>query len=330
MQTKPTRIVIDAMGGDFAPHEIVRGAVMAAREDATPVILAGRVQAIEAELHKNDAHGLDIQIVPADDVIEMGETPAAALKKKKDSSIIAAVRQVAEGKAQALVAAGNTGATVAATLFGLGLQPGIDRPAIAVQLPTRKRPIVFLDAGANSDCTPDMLLQFARMGRAFSSSVLRITHPRVGLLNIGVEAGKGSALYRGAYQLLHQQREALNFIGNVEGKELYDGDCDVVVCDGFVGNVTIKVTQGVGSMAVSRINEEARRSRFARWLLPLARPALCRVRQQTDADACGGALLLGVNGICVIAHGNSKATTIRNAIRLARQSVPFSITPPRC
>ncbi|MCD8483482.1 MAG: hypothetical protein LR015_12980 [Verrucomicrobia bacterium] len=201
----------------------------------------------------------------------MGESPAEALKKNKDASIIAAVKKLANGDAHALVAAGNTGATVAAALFGLGREPGIDRPAIAVNLPTQKRPIVFLDAGANSDCKPEMLLQFASMGRAFSSAVLGVELPRIGLLNIGAEAGKGSALYREAFKLLHEQRAVLNFIGNVEGKELYLGNCDVVVCDGFVGNVTIKVTQGVGAMAIHQIQKEAQRSPVARWLVPLAR-----------------------------------------------------------
>jgi phosphate acyltransferase len=318
-------VAIDAMGGDHAPHEVVKGAVMASRETMTRVILAGREAQIEAELSQYDTDGLDIAIAPADEVIEMGESPGGALKKKKGASIIAAVAEVAKGNADALVAAGNTGAAMASSLLGLGRLPGIDRPAIAVQMPTRKRPIIFLDAGANSDCEPEMLLQFASMGRAFSSSVLGIKNPSVGLLNIGSEEGKGSALYRQAYQLLEQQRSPLNFIGNVEGRELYNGDCEVVVCDGFVGNVTIKVTQGVGAMVLNHIEQEAYRSCWGKRLFSIAGPLLRRVRQQTDADACGGALLLGIRGIVVIAHGNSNARTIKNAIRLARQSVEGNV-----
>lgn len=315
------RVAVDAMGGDFAPEEIVKGAVLAAREYDIPLVLVGQVDKIETELAKYDINGLDIEIVKADEVIEMGESPGTALRKKKNASIVVTVQQVAEGRAQALVAAGSTGAAMAACLFGLGRLPGIERPAIAVQLPTMKKNVLLLDGGANCECEPEMLHQFAIMGSTFSSSVLGIENPRVGVLNIGEEAGKGNALAQAAYNLLKEKGEHLNFIGNVEGKELFMGVCDVVVCDGFVGNMTLKVTEGVAKMIFTLLKSELMKSPLVKLGAMLAKPAFMRMKKRTDPEEYGGALLLGIKGTCIISHGSSSAKAIKNAIKLAKESV---------
>ncbi|OGI00843.1 MAG: hypothetical protein A2Y25_06920 [Candidatus Melainabacteria bacterium GWF2_37_15] len=315
------RVAVDAMGGDYAPEEIVKGAVLAAREDGTPILLVGQVDKIQAELAKYDTKGLDIDIVRADEVIEMGESPGTALRKKKNASIVVTVQQVAEGRAQAIVAAGSTGAAMAASLFGLGRLPNIERPAIAVQLPTLKKPVLLLDGGANSECEPEMLHQFAIMGSTFSSSVLGVENPRIGILNIGGEAGKGNLLSQETYKILDQKRDHLNFIGNVEGRELFTGICDVVVCDGFVGNVTLKVTEGVAKMVFRLFKAEAGKSLWTKLAALCAKPLLMGIKKRTDPDEYGGALLLGIKGICVISHGSSHAKAIKNAIKLARESV---------
>ena len=252
-----TRIAVDAMGGDNAPFEIVAGAVWAAAEYGVAIELVGKEDRIESCLEKIKRNGflsdcgkagrqrrvkvdidsLDIKITHASEVIEMGEAPGQAIRKKKNSSIVLTVNSVATGSSDALVAAGSTGAAMASSLFGLGRIPGVDRPAIAVTLPTMKKPIVVIDGGANSNCTPQMLKQFAVMGMTFSKNVLGIENPRVGVLNIGEEAGKGNELAQAAYNLLEEEKEKFNFMGNVEGRELFLNVCDVVVCDGFVGNV---------------------------------------------------------------------------------------------
>lgn len=315
------KVAVDAMGGDYAPEEIVKGAVLAAREDNTPVLLVGQVDKVQAELAKYDINGLDIEIVRADEVIEMGESPGTALRKKKNASIIVTVQQVAEGRAQALVAAGSTGAAMAASLFGLGRLPNIERPAIAVQLPTMKKPVLLLDGGANSECDPEMLHQFAIMGSAFSSSVLGNKNPRIGILNIGEEAGKGNPLAQATYKILDRKRDVINFIGNIEGREMFMGVCDVVVCDGFVGNVTLKVTEGVAKMVFNLFKSEVNKSLLVKLGALIAKPALMGMKKRTDPDEYGGALLLGIKGTTVISHGSSKAKAIKNAIRLAKESV---------
>ncbi len=315
------RVAVDAMGGDYAPEEIVKGAVLAAREFGTPVLLVGQADKIQAELNRYDTKGLDIEIVPADEVIEMDESPGTALRKKKNASIIVTVQQVAEGRAQALVAAGSTGAAMAASLFGLGRLPNIERPAIAVPLPTLKKPVLLLDGGANSECNPEMLHQFAIMGSAFSSTVLENESPKIGILNIGGEAGKGNPLAQETYKILDKKRDVINFIGNVEGREIFTGICDVVVCDGFVGNVTLKVTEGVAKMVFRLFKQEAKKSFLAKLGALVAKPVLMGIKRKTDPDEYGGALLLGVKGICVISHGSSKSKAIKNAIRVARESV---------
>lgn len=339
-----TRIAIDAMGGDHAPKEIVCGAVWAAAEYGVAIELVGKQDRIEYELEKIKTEGfmstcggfknkrikidtskLDIKITQAAEIIEMGEAPGQAIRKKKKSSIVLTVAAVAEGSSDAMVAAGSTGAAMASSLFGLGRIPGIDRPAIAVTLPTMKNPIVVIDAGANSNCSPDMLVQFAVMGTTFSKNVLNIETPRVGVLNIGEEAGKGNELAQATYKLLEENQDKLNFIGNIEGKEIFSGICDVVVCDGFVGNVALKITEGTSSMLFRMIKQEFKADFLGKIAGLIASPFMKRIYKKINYEEFGGALLLGVKGITVISHGSSKAYAIKNAIRVAKNAVETGV-----
>ena len=255
----------------------------------------------------------------------MGEAPGQAIRKKKKSSIVLAVAAVATGSSDAMVAAGSTGAAMAASLFGLGRIPGIDRPAIAVTLPTMKNPIVVIDAGANSNCSPEMLFQFAVMGTTFSKNVLNIESPRVGVLNIGEEAGKGNELAQATYKLLEDNQDKINFIGNIEGKELFSGLCDVVVCDGFVGNVALKITEGTAGMMFRMLKKEFKANPLAKIAGLIASPFMKNIYKKINHEEFGGALLLGVKGITVISHGSSKAYAIKNAVRVARDAVETGV-----
>lgn len=340
-----TRIAVDAMGGDYAPHEIVAGAVWAAYEYGVAIELVGKQDKIEQELDKISQEGfytdcgsgskkltrikidtskLDIKITHAAEVIEMGEAPGQAIRRKKKSSIILAVDAVAQGSSDAVVAAGSTGAAMASSLFGLGRIPGIDRPAIAVTLPTMKKPIVLIDGGANSNCTPEMLHQFAIMGSTFSKNVLGIENPRVGVLNIGEEAGKGNELAQATYKLLDAQ-DKVNFVGNIEGKEIFLNVCDVVVCDGFVGNVALKITEGTSKMLFELIKREFKSDIVGKIIGLIAKPFLKRINKRINYEEFGGALLLGVKGITVISHGRSKAYAIKNAVRVAKDAVETGV-----
>lgn len=319
------RIAVDAMGGDYAPVEIIKGAVLGAKEHKVALQLVGQIDKIEVELKKYDTSGLDIKLTQADEVIEMDESPGTAIRRKRNSSIVVAVDAVSKGESQALVAAGSTGAAMAASLFGLGRLPGIDRPAIAVVLPTMNKPVVMLDAGANSTCEPHMLHQFAVMGSIFSKCVVGVESPRIGILNIGGESSKGNTLTQGTYKLLAQNQDHLNFIGNVEGRELFMGISDVVVCDGFVGNITLKVAEGVANMIVKMLKDELNSSILAKIGAAIAKPAFLKLKKKSDYEEYGGALLLGIKGICVIGHGGSKAHAIKNAIRVAKESVSTDV-----
>lgn len=340
-----TRIAVDAMGGDHAPYEIVAGAVWAAQEYGVGLELVGKVDEIQNVLdevkHKGfltdkgragrkhrikvDYTQLDIKLTPASEVIEMGEAVGQAIRKKKDSSIVKSVEAVATGSSAAVVAAGSTGAAMASSLFGLGRLPGIDRPAIAATLPTMDKPIVVIDAGANSNSTPEMLHQFAVMGQTFSKHVIGIENPRVGVLNIGEEAGKGNELAKNTFKLLDECKDRINFVGNIEGKELFANICDVVVCDGFVGNVALKVTEGTGSVLFKMIKHEFKSDFIGMILGWLAKPFFRRIYARTNYEEFGGALLLGVKGITIISHGRSKAYAIKNAVRVAKEAVESGI-----
>ena len=340
-----TRIAIDAMGGDHAPFEIVAGAVWAAADYGVALELVGKQDRIEHCLEviqqegflsecgkagrkrrvRVDVKSLDIKITHASEIIEMGEAPGQAIRKKKNSSIVLSVNSVATGSSDALVAAGSTGAAMASSLFGLGRIPGIDRPAIAVTLPTMKKPIVIIDAGANSNCTPQMLRQFAIMGMTFSKNVLGIERPRVGVLNIGEEAGKGNELAQNTYNLLEEEKEKFNFMGNIEGRELFLNLCDVVVCDGFVGNVALKITEGTSSMLFRMIKSEFKSDFLGMVIGLLAKPFMKRIYEKINYEEFGGALLLGVKGITVISHGRSRAYAIKNAVRVAKEAVETGV-----
>lgn len=314
-------IAVDCMGGDYAPHEIVKGAIQGARLYNVRLQLVGPPERIQAELNQLDTAGIDYEIVSALETIEMGESPATAIRKKRDASIVVASLCVAKGQAQGLVAAGNTGAAMASALFNMGRLEGIDRPAIAVVLPSSKpSPTLLLDAGANADCIPEMLIQFARMGSIFVQAVLQVQHPRIGLLNIGEEPSKGNSFSLSTYKLLEQHDE-FNFVGNVEGKHLFDGTADVVVCDGYTGNVALKTAEGVGNMVMSVFREEASKSLRAKAGALLIRSTMRKVKKKVSDEEFGGALLLGVKGICVIGHGGSNAYAIQNAVRVAKDAI---------
>lgn len=315
------RIAVDAMGGDFAPDEIVAGAIRAREELGVTVLLVGDPQRIEACLRAH-SHPSGLEVVPAEGAIEMTEEPLSALRRKPKASINVAVNLVKSGKADAVVSAGHSGAAMAAALLRLGRIPGIDRPAIGAVFPTLQgdRPVLVLDVGANVDCRPKFLEQFAVMGSIYSQYVLGVPEPRVGLLNIGEEACKGNDLSVRAHQLL-QENDHLTFVGNAEGRDVLSGDFDVVVCDGFTGNVLLKFAEAVGGVMLQILKEELLQGVQGKVGAALLKPNLKRIKQRMDHAEHGGGLLLGVNGVCIIGHGSSKAPSIYNAIRLAKEAI---------
>lgn len=313
------RIALDAMGGDHAPAETVAGAVAAAREYGVEVALVGRTDAIAAELAKHTTTGLTLPIVEAPDIIEMDEHPANAARRKPNSSINSALRQVREGHAAAMISAGNSGAVMAAALFVLGRVPGIERPAIGAVLPSGQGRVLLIDAGANTDPKPQQMLQFGQMGAIFMERVQGVKNPRVGLLANGEEETKGNQLVQETYPLL--KASGLNFIGNIEGKDIPAGIADVVVTDGYTGNVALKLTEGVASFLLGTIRAELTANLLSKLLAAGVRPAFNRVRARLDYREVGGAPLLGVDGVTVIAHGRSDALAIQNAIRACKEAV---------
>jgi len=314
------RIVVDAMGGDYAPREIVEGAIQAAMEYGVGIILVGQQEAINRELAGHKVDNLDLEVVHASEIIDMGEHPATAIRKKKDSSIVVGIRLVKEGRGDAFISAGNTGAAMAAALFGYGRIKGIDRPAIASVMPTIRGTSLILDAGANADCKPRNLVQFGIMGSIYAEKILGIANPKVGLLNIGEEETKGNELSQEAYKLMKNQT-GVNFYGNVEGRDIPQGVADVVVCDGFVGNVVLKFAEGLAKGLLSMIKEELNKSLLAKLGGLMSMPALVGLKKRMDYAEYGGAPLLGVDGICIISHGSSRAKAIKNAIRVAGECV---------
>lgn len=309
------KIAVDAMGGDYAPREIVLGAVRARRELGIDVILVGNEIQVTKELKSQKAEHL-IPVVNAAEIIAMNESPAGAVRRKRNSSIVKAVEIIKEGNAAALVSAGSTGAAMAASLLHWGRIKSIGRPAIATLLPNRNGGTLLLDAGANTDCSPKHLLQFAIMGSLYSELILGVKNPAVGLLNIGEEETKGNELTLSAYSLLKES--GVNFIGNVEGRDIFSGVADVVVCDGFVGNVVLKTGEGLATALFNTIREEISKSVLAKLGATLIIPLLKELKRKMDYAEYGGAPLLGVNGITIIAHGSSNSTAIKNAIQLAK------------
>ncbi len=312
------RIALDAMGGDHAPAEPVAGAVAAARAYGIEVALVGRTVAIEAELAKHDTAGLALPIIEAPDLIEMDEHPANAARRKPNASINVALRLVKGGTAAAMISAGNSGAVMAAALLTLGRIPGIERPAIGAVLPTPGGRVLLIDAGANTDPKPSQMVQFGQMGAIFMEKVQGVRNPRVGLLANGEEASKGNELVQATHPLL--AASSLNFVGNIEGKDIPAGAVDVVVADGYTGNVVLKLTEGVASMLLGMIRTELTANVLTKILAAGLRPVFRRVRSRLDYREVGGAPLLGVEGVVVIAHGRSDARAIENAIRACKEA----------
>jgi len=306
------------MGGDNSPCHEVDGAVKAARRWQIPIVLVGQSEIVAEELAKHDTQGLDIRIEHASEVVGMQDSASDAVRKKKDSSIRVSFNMVKEGRANAVVSTGNSGATMAAGMFVLKRIPGIDRPAIATLVPNLEDQTLVLDVGGNVDCKPLHLVQFALMGSVYVAQMLGKTKPRIGLLSNGSEESKGNELTREANQIL--KRTSLNYVGYTEGRDIYNANVDVVVCDGFVGNVVLKVSEGLAE-AIGAILREEFSSRFLSKLgYLLARPALKAFKKKVDYAEYGGAPLLGVQGTAMICHGSSNPQAIMNAIKMAHDS----------
>lgn len=313
------KIAVDAMGGDYAPSVVVEGAVWATRDTGIPIILVGDRERVEDELKRYDWERLPISIKHASEVVGMDESPTQAIRRKKDSSIRVCFELVRGGEAGAVVSAGNSGAAMAAGVFILKRLKGVDRPAITVTLPTLKEPAIMLDVGGNVDCKPIHLVQFAIMGDVYARYVLKKERPRVGLLSNAEEEEKGNDLTRETHQIL--KKGSLNYIGYVEGKDIYYGDVDVVVCDGFVGNVALKLSEGLAEAVATMLKKEILSSWLARLGYLLVRGAFKNLRKKIDYSEYGGAPLLGIDGICIISHGASSSKAIKNAILRAERYV---------
>ena len=312
------KIVVDAMGGDHAPEAAVEGAVMAAREYETEIILTGLSDQIHSILNRLDPdHRLSIQVVHADEVVEMHDSPSKVLRSKRKSSMKIGLDLVKEGTASAFLSAGNTGAVLAYSTIILRPLKGVDRPAIAIQLPTLKGDAILLDAGANVDCKTNQLFQFGIMGHVFAEYILGKKNPLVGLLSIGEEDGKGNEIVKEAFQMLKASH--INFIGNVEGKEVYRGNADVIVCDGFTGNVALKISESLAEMIGSNLKRLFKSNWLSKLGYLLLKPKLDEFKKKVDYSETGGAPLLGVNGVVIIAHGSSSPKAIKNAINRARE-----------
>jgi glycerol-3-phosphate acyltransferase PlsX len=314
------RIAVDAMGGDKGPRVVVAGAIDAAlaRPGEIRIILVGREEALRPLVGKVDSSL--VEIVHASESIDMHESPANAIRKKKDASITVALRLVREGKADAMISAGNTGAVVASSLLTIGRLHGVSRPAISTLWPNKRKGAVVLDVGANHECTPKNLVQFAVMGSVFAEKHLGIKNPRVGLLNIGEERSKGNELVRDSYGLLETDGR-IQFVGNVEGRDVFDGAADVVVCDGFVGNVILKFSESIYSFLSHLVRDQIRRGFLAKAGALLMKPAFTSIRSRLDYAEYGGAPLLGVNGVVIISHGKSSRRAIKNAVLAGAKSV---------
>ena len=308
------------MGGDEAPASIIDGALVAARHLQVGLLLVGRRDLIERQLSRHPrVSWLDIDIQDASERIEMEEPAAAALRRKPRASIRVAADAVAEGRAQALFSAGHTGASVIAAHSAFGRLPGVDRPALATIIPTRTHPAVLLDSGATVECRPHHLVQFAIMGVAYARVALGCAAPRVGLLSVGAEESKGNDLTREAHRLL--KIAPVNFVGNVEGPDVFAGHADVIVCDGFTGNITLKVSEGLVETVESLLHDELSSTFGTRVGYLLSRQAYRRFRKRLDYSEYGGAPLVGVNGLCIVGHGRSTAKAVRNAVAMAARAV---------
>jgi len=319
------KIALDAMGGDFAPEQVVAGGVQAQRELGVEVVFVGQKEKVDGALAASGA-GKWAEIEDAPEVIGMDEHPANAVRSKKASSMVRGIQMVEDGRASGFVSAGNSGAVMAAALFGLHRIPGVERPAIGAVIPTATGRCLLLDAGANADARPEYLVQFARMGTIYAQRVMDIQEPRVGLLSNGEEPGKGNQLVQATEPLLRAQ-SALNFVGNIEGNDVFKGKADVIVCDGFTGNVLVKTAEGAAELLFHSIRDAIKADPVTSLGGLLVRPKLQALRDRMDWRELGGWLLLGVNGVAVIAHGRSDAHAIRSAIRVARDAVERQVIP---
>jgi glycerol-3-phosphate acyltransferase PlsX len=321
------QIGLDAMGGDSAPRNEVEGAIQAARElrGSVEIHLIGDAERIYRHLDRKEAVELSIHVEHSSERILMGESPVAAYRAKQDSSIGVAARMLRDGRIDALVSAGNTGAVVATVLLSVGRISGVQRPAIAVLVPTPGGHTILLDVGANSDSKPQHLLQYALMGKVYAQSVFSVEEPRIGLLNIGEEDSKGSEVAVQAFKLLTEAKPRLNFIGNVEGRDVLKGTADVVVCDGFTGNVILKFAESVVGLILQTVRREVHSRLTYRLGALLLKPVFRRVRSKLNYEEYGGAPLLGINGVCVISHGSSSPLAIKNAVRVAAEAARRSI-----
>jgi glycerol-3-phosphate acyltransferase PlsX len=310
------RIAVDAMGGDHAPQEIVKGAVLAAIEYPVEVILVGQEEVVRKELAAANSIPRNIEVVDAREVVEMEDTALAPLRRKRNSSVRICANLVAEGRADAFVSAGNTGASWTSARMVMGMIEGVSRPALAAILPNVNDHTLLLDVGANVDAKPNHLREFAVMGHFYAQMIFGMEAPRVGLLSIGEEEGKGNELTKETFRVLKET--GLNFIGNAEGRDIYNGNADVVVCDGFIGNVVLKASEALGEMVSKTLRAEMTQSLPRKIGGLLARSAFDGLKRRMDYSEYGGAPLLGVKGGCIVCHGRSNAKAIKNAIRVAR------------
>ncbi len=317
------RIALDGMGGDKAPQVNVEGAVLVAREMDLEVVLVGNKAVIKKELAKHETGQLKISLEEASEVIGMDESPIRAMRRKKDSSIVKAIGLLRKRKVEAVVSAGNTGATVAAAKIYLSTIPGVDRAAIATLMPTPTDPSVLLDAGANVDSRPRNLYQFAVMGSIYAEHILGKAKPQVGLLSIGHEKSKGNELTKEVYRLLKDS--SLNFAGNIEGRDIFSGRVEVIVCDGFIGNVVLKACESLAETLESSLRQELNRSFWTKLGVLLSKKAYRDFQKKVDYAERGGAPLLGVEGVCIISHGSSSPKAIKNAIKVASEFVKHRV-----
>ncbi|NLC44496.1 MAG: phosphate acyltransferase PlsX [Clostridiales bacterium] len=308
------RIIVDGMGGDHAPKEIVKGSVEAALEYGIDITLTGDKQLLEEELKSLNAPMNRFEIIHTTQIITMEDSPVKAIKGKSDSSMVKAMEMIRKDSDSVLISAGSTGALLAGGLLKVGRIKGIDRPALTALLPFRKRSTLLLDMGANTECKPDNLIQFAIMGTVYMESVVGIKNPTVGLLNIGTEETKGSELYKSAYKLM-KETKGINFIGNIEAREVPEGVVDILVCDGFTGNIVLKYTEGFAHSIFSMLKESMMKSTRGKLGAFLLKPSLMSLKKGLDSNEIGGAPLLGINGGIIKAHGSSNGTAIKNAIR---------------
>jgi glycerol-3-phosphate acyltransferase PlsX len=313
------KIVVDAMGGDFAPGVVIDGAVLAVKEYDLEVILVGDKAQIDPLLAKKNYDQKKISVVHASEVIDMHDSPAISVRRKRDSSMVVGVKLVKDGKGDAFFSAGNTGAEVCAATLTLGLLPGVERPGIATVMPSLKGLFLIIDVGANIDPKPLHLLQYAVMASVYCQQILDKPNPTVGLLNVGEEESKGTGFLKETHELLAQSH--LNFIGNVEGKHLFAGDCDVIVCDGFVGNVTLKVTESLAEAMQKFLKRHILSTPMGMLGGLLLKPTFKKFKKEIDYSEYGGAPLLGVDGVAIIGHGRSDVRAIKNAIRVAKEEV---------